>query len=100
MAYDNWVYNVSLTGSNVILNGTYTVTGTGTSISSSQVCSAVLVQNDPLSGGTIYVGGSGAQTIALAPGASKEYQVNNVNLIYAKFASGTTSATLNWEARN
>jgi hypothetical protein len=91
---------MSLSGSNAIYNGTYNVTAGAGVIGSSQACTMVTVQNDPTSNGYIYVGSSSAQTMALAPGASRDYYVSNVDMIYAKFGSGTTSATLNWEAKS
>lgn len=97
----NDLIKVSLSGSSAIFNGTYTVTGTGSQIDSTgQACTMVTVQNSKDSNGYVLVGNSSAQTIELAPGASRDYYVANVNQIYAKFASGTTSASLNWEAKS
>jgi hypothetical protein len=64
----------------------------------SQPCSEVLLQSDPDNAVNVFVGSASAQPIQLAPGDALVLAVTNINLVYAKSASGTP--TLNWLARS
>lgn len=82
-----------------IFTGAKTAIGTtaGT-LSTTQACSAVMVQAD-LGNGTVnlLVGNSTAQPMQLAPGATITLPVSDVNVVYVKSSIGTTG-TANWVA--
>jgi hypothetical protein len=62
----------------------------------SQVCIAVLVQNDPGNSVNVLIGNSTAQYVALQPGQCITIPCSNVSEIYAKTASST--GNVNWLA--
>jgi len=59
-------------------------------------CLEVLVQNDPDSAATAYIGNEFGQYVALPAGDSITVPINNVNRIYARAGAG--GATINWIA--
>lgn len=83
----------SITGSN-----TYAVAQAAAAIAASTPCSMVLLQSDQNNTVDILTGGNGAQAIRLTPGQSMTIPVNNVNLIFAKLATGVAPQNLNWLA--
>jgi hypothetical protein len=60
----------------------------------SQVCNEVLVQNDPTSSNTLYVGNASSQPAALVPGASITIPVSNTNQVYIKTSTGTAAVNI------
>ena len=82
------------TGDNPVA-GTLSATTTAAALGS-QVCSAVLVQNDPGSSNNLLIGDSTNQYFSLKAGQACTIPCSNVSKVYAKTASGT--ATANWIA--
>ena len=82
------------TGDNPVA-GTVTAT-TSAAIIGTQVCSAVLVQNDPNSSVKLLVGDATSQPFALNAGQAVTIPCSNVNKVYVKSASAT--AVCNWIA--
>ena len=72
-----------------VRSGTLTTSTTGAPLTASQRASRVWVRNNDATI-VIFVGGSASQDFALAAGASLgPLDVDNLNEIYAKSASGT-----------
>jgi hypothetical protein len=82
------------TGDNPVA-GTLNATTSAAALGS-QVCSAVLVQNDPGSASNLLIGDSNSQPFSLKAGQACTIPCSNVSKVYAKTASGT--ATANWIA--
>ena len=57
----------------------------------SHPCASVLLQSDPANTVNVLFGDSGNQYMALTPGQSVVFQVENTNLIYAKRASAVAT---------
>ena len=97
---------VSITGSvsmadtipSAILAGVQTGTTIAAGLNNgvSQVCSEVIVQNQPINAINVLVGNQSLQAFHLTPDASLVIAIDNVNKIYIKTPSG--SSVISWMA--
>jgi hypothetical protein len=87
---------VVIKGSSALGAGTVTLSTEEESISDSEACTVVLVQNDPDNVDNILVGNETTQVMKLKPGMALSIPVTDVSMIWAKSVSGTP--TLNYLA--
>jgi hypothetical protein len=75
------------------------ITTTPVALAANVGCRGVLLQADPANTTNVLVGNASGQFFVLTPGSqpNQEWLVSNLNLIWAKMASGT--GTVNWIGR-
>ena len=75
--------------SDILYDGTKTLSTTGAALAASQAVREVIVQNDPDNTIDVFIGNSTSQSIQLKPGQSVVIPVSNLATVFAKSASGT-----------
>lgn len=85
---------MQLAGFDTLQDGTNASVGTTAAqvTTTDVIATSVLIQADPDNTDDIFLGNATSQSVQLQPGQSIAVQINNVNKLYAKSASGTQRA--------